>query len=479
MNIFNNNNYIIKNSSGENLRFYLDKNKKLNYDLYDNNRILIDQYLVSEDIINSFSLDIDNKDRVHFIYLTNEGNICYNLYSNKKWAKKTLTQFDMRSNCYSNLTLRVNKENIHILFSLSNLINPNVWTIQHLIGTKGNWEKTNIISFTSAKAIPTYSFDFDKFDNIHLVYTSIVDSIQKIYYVFFNASSKKWCQVPKLLSEHQGNSNYPSILVDKIDNIHIIWLSHEKNNYEVKYKHFSQLGSSRNTWKEETLPCLDNEYAYPIILEEKDCLQIILKESEKILFLASLDYGYSWRLSDTFYIPQDVEIKIAGYLTNFSTEKNILKMFQVLFFLDDMQILLKHDLMDYIKKCTLLNEKDNEEINVRTEELIHTIDTDDDRDFSFIDKKENINQTNEYYDNSNDIKSIIHSLSDISNDIKNIRDIGNNFISQFKDIDNTLLALKESIDTNNQCFIDIDKKINELNNKSLKKGFWSRFFNRS
>ncbi len=473
MNTYYINNYIIKNFTGEILRFYLDKNNRINYDLYDNNCTLVEQYLVSDDAVNNFSLDIDNRDRIHLIYLTNEGKVIYSLYSNKKWAKKTLTQFDVRSNSYGNLTLRVCKENIHILFSFSNLINPKVWTIQHLIGTKGNWEKTNVISFTSGKTIPLYFIDFDKFDNIHLIYTSIEEGTQKINYTFFNSSFKKWNLIPKLLSTHQSNSHCPNILVDKIDNIHVIWLTQEKNSYEVNYKFIPQLGNNRNTWKEEKLPLISSEYTYPIIYEEKETLRIYLKEKSIIHSLVSYNHGFNWTIDDAIVIPPEVKIFIAKYLTNFPSETSTQKVSQIFFHLDDMKIYLKQNLTDYFNKHSYKNDSSNKDIHIETEKLEETMNIVNDYSSLSVNKEENVS---ECLNMANDMKSILHALSDISRDIISLKDISSDFISQLINIDNTLLALKESIDINNQCFIDIDKKIDESNNKNPKKGFWSRFF---
>lgn len=476
MNTYYINNYIIKNSTGEILKFYLDKNNRINYDLYDNNCTLIDQYLVSDDVATNFSLDIDIKDRIHLIYLTSEGKVIYNLHSNKKWAKKILTQFDMRSNSYGNLTLRVCKDNIHILFSFSNLINSKVWTIQHLIGTKGNWEKINVISFTSGKTIPLYLIDFDKFDNIHLIYTSVEEGTQKINYTFYNSSSKKWNLIPKLLSSQQSNSHCPNILVDKVDNIHVLWLTQEKNSYEVNYNYFPQVGANRNTWKEEILPLISSEYTYPIIFEEKEVLKIYLKEKSVIHSLVSYNHGFNWNLDGAIVIPPEIKIRIAKYLTNFPTETSNQKMSQVFFHLDNTKIYIKQNLTDYFNKHSLINDNSNKENHVEIEKLEKAINTVSDCSSLSINKEGNVKNVNECFDMANDIKSILHTLSDISIDIASLEDISTDFVSQFINIDNTLLALKESIDTNNQCFIDIDKKIDELSKINSKKGFWSRLF---
>ncbi len=478
MNIFNINDYIVKNSAGEILRFYLDKNKRINYDLFDVNFKLVDKYLFSDDIVNDFSIDIDTKDRIHLIYSTNEGNVFYSLYSNEKWAKKALTRFDIRSNSYGALAIKINKENIHILYSFSNLINPNVWTIQHLIGTKGNWEKLNVISFTSGKNTPCFSFDFDKFDNMHMLYTSVIENTGHIYYIFFNASAKKWNSSPKQLSESQNSNSAPYILVDKIDNIHALWIVNKINSYEIKYKHMPQLGSCKNTWKEEILPTSIFEYSYPMIYEEKDYLKMYIVNRNRALSLASYDYGFSWNIDNTLSIPSEIKIQGSKYLTNHPGERNSQKTPHIIYILSDNKIILKEELMKHIHKCTDSGINSNKEINPEGNELIGALKNIDDNNFTSSNKEVNLEQLRNYFDSIMDKNLIIDTLSELSNNMKNIEDINKSFASQFKDMDNTILALKESIDINNQCLVEVQKNIEQLNGKNLHKGFFSRLFNR-
>jgi len=468
------NEYIIKNSIGEIFRFYLDSNNKINYDFYNDNSKLTDQYLVTDDSIIDFSLDIDNKDRIHLIYITNDGNLYYNLYHNNKWAKKILTQLDTKSNSYSNLILRVNNENIHILYSYTNLINPRLRTIQHLIGTKGNWQKSNVISFLSSKTKHTYFLDFDKFGNIHMVYTAVVENIQKIYYTFFNSSLKKWNQVPKLLSETQNDSYNPYILVDKIENIHVLWSISKNSNFKIQYKHLSQLGSNKNIWKEENLSLSESNLVYSIMLEEKDCIKIILLEKEKILSLVSFDYGLNWNLYNTLPIPTEVKIQIANYFSNYITEKNTNKSSQVLFYLNENEILIGKNLIDYLKSLSSTNVNPNIEVanwknteNVTEEKSLQITELN-------IESKDS--QLTNYLDIQTDISLLMSSLTDISISIKNLENIIRDFIIHFKDIDNTLLALKESIDINAQSILGVEEKIDKLSSKNSKKSFWSRLF---
>ncbi len=448
MNILNIKNYIVKNSTGEILRFYLDSSNKIRYDLYDNNLELTEECLFSEDIVIAFSLDIDTRDRIHLIYICSDGNVYYNLYSNKKWVKKNLTKFDIRSNIYSGLSLRINKEFIHILYSFSNLINPKLWNIQHILGSKGSWEKTNVISFTSGKIIPNFFFDFDKFDNIHLIYTSIVENFGNINYTIFNSSSKKWNSVPKLLSNQQNNSSNPYILIDRFDNIHALWIVNKNNSFELKYKHLPILGSSKNIWKDETIPLTNYELKHPLIHEEKNRLKILIISKSKLFSLSSNDYGFTWNLDETIDIPTDIEIQNAKYLTNLSGEISTRKATHIIFCLNEKLILLGQEFIDYIYNYSS-NDVDNDKgIIPEVDELIDT----------------NI---------------ILDTLKNISNKINTLDDTYKNFATQLKDIGNALLIFKESLDTNNQNLIELQKISEELNSKTLRVGFWSKLIKRN
>lgn len=467
------NEYIIKNSIGEIFRFYLNSDNKINYDFYEDSK-LTDQYLVTEDSIVDFSLDIDNRDRIHLIYITNDGNLYYSLYHNKKWAKKILTQLDTKSNSYSNLILRVNNENIHILYSYINLINPRLRTIQHLIGTKGNWQKSNVISFLSSKTNHSYSLDFDKFGNIHMVYAAVAENTQRIYYTFFNSSLKKWNQVPKLLSETQNDSYNPHILVDKIENVHVLWAISKNNNFKIQYKHLSQLGSSKNIWKEESLPLSESKLVYPMMLEEKDCIKIVLLEKERILSLVSFDYGFNWSLYNTLSIPTEIKVQIANYFSNYSIESNTYKSSKVFFCLNQSEILVGKSLVDYIKELSSININFNTKIGI----LKNIEDNTEEKNLQTAEfnSENKDSQSNDNLESQIDINLLMNSLTDISISIKNLEDIVRDFTIQFKDIDNTLLALKESIDINAQSILGIKEKIDRLSSKNSKRSFWSRLF---
>lgn len=478
MNGYCTSNYIVMNSTNEAFRFYLDKDKKIKYEFYDSNQFLTDEYLVSDDKIISFSVDIDSNDRIHLIYLNNEGKINYYLYSSNKWAKKTLTQLDIKSNYYNYLTLKLNKESVHIFFSFSNLVNKKVWTIQHLIGTKGNWEKINAISFTSSKMMPLYSFDFDRFDNIHMLYTSNLEGSQAIQYVYFNSSSKKWCQVPQLIAKTELINTNPQILVDLKDNIHALWLVHDGNLFKAKYKHYSGLGINKNTWREETLYELYSDSLHPVIFQYKDSLNILSIFKNEITCLTSNDYGFHWSQNDTYYINKESKICSAKYIISSTSDRNMQKFNHVYLLLDSIPCLLKSGPIKHLQDYSSQNYDYNLNSNISNKDIIDEEDSIEQKSFQNENEEKAVDQTSKFIDIKHEIESVYQLISTVSNEIIELKKMMTLLTSQFETIEDTLQIFNESIDLNNQCFLDIDKKLYDLTIKRSKRGFWSRLFNR-
>lgn len=479
MNSYYTNNYIIVNSKNEAFRFYLGEDSKIKYEFYDINQSLVDEFLVSEDKIISFSIDIDYNDRIHLIYLNSEGKIYYLLYSSNKWAKKLLTQLDIKSNYYNHLTLKLNKEKVHIFLSFSNLINKKVWTIQHLIGTKGNWEKMNVISFTSSKMMPLYSLDFDKFDNIHMLYSSSLEGLQVIQYINFNSSSKKWCQVPQLITKPELINSNPQILVDLKDNIHILWLTHDGNLSRVKYKRFSGLNVNKNTWKEESTSELYSDKLHPVIFQYKDSINILSIFNNEIKCLTSNDYGYHWHEKEICHITEKSKICNAKYLINNTSDKYKQKFFDIFLLLDNISGLFKSGPLKYLQDYYLQNNNYNLNNHILSNKNILEEDHIEQKSFQSENEEENVvNHINKHVDIKNEIEAFSQSISTVSKEVIEFKKMIELLTSQLQTIEDTLQIFNKSIDLNNQCFLDIDKKLYELTIKKSKIRFWTKLFHK-
>ena len=122
----------------------------------------------------------------------NDGSLTYSIYSNEKLSTNLISKLDIKSNTYKHLNLYIVNDSIHIFYAYSNLINSNIWSIQHIVGNKKKWEKKTVINTIADKSFSPFLVDFDKLGNVPLVYGAYDQVKNHIYYTFYNTYQQKW-----------------------------------------------------------------------------------------------------------------------------------------------------------------------------------------------------------------------------------------------------------------------------------------------
>ncbi len=155
----------------------------------------------------------------------------------------------------------------------------------------------------------------DSKEHLHLVYTEnvISTSCSNCYHIYYRNSEDggiTW-SAPLDITKGQEGSAKPQILIDKKDNIHVVWESGEggglgqlSNPTAVSYAASYDDGK---TWKEPiTFPINEDEIAKNITigLDRKNQLVVAwwLLPADWIMYQVSDDYGRSW--SDPIQIPE-------------------------------------------------------------------------------------------------------------------------------------------------------------------------------
>jgi len=284
----------IKDSSNQTFVFFKDDNHNLIFNKIntDDNFTIIDKRVLD------FSATIDENNRLHLLYLHEQGELIYCIYSNNNWQKNLIGKLDTKSNIYKYLTLFIQKNTINIFYASANLINLNSWTIEHITKNKDNLKKHIVTNIFSEKIINPFYMDCDKFGNIYLVYSGKEYNYYSIYYLFFNTFTRIWATTPTKISSSSTNNIFPYIFVDSQNNVHILWYSLNNGDYLLNYKRFSPVGNNKFQWEKINLPKISG-YDYPAIMVEKNnCLNIICVSDKEILNLTSQDYGNTWNLEN-------------------------------------------------------------------------------------------------------------------------------------------------------------------------------------
>mgnify|MGYP001046718336 CR=1 FL=1 len=283
----------IKNLSNQYFNFYIDNEQNLIFKKLNVDNHYTDSTIIESDVLD-FSATIDQHNKLHLLYLIKEGELIYSTYSDNTWEKNLIGKLDTKSNIYKYFNLSLHENQINIFYAFTNLININLWTIEHITKGANNWQRNTVISILSEKTFSPFHVDKDKFGNIYLVYCGKDYNHNHIYCSYYNIFTQRWTPTPTKISTSSINNTLPYLFIDSRNNIHILWYSSNNIDYILNYKHLSSVGQNKYQWQEVDLPQIVNS-SYPALMFEKDNkLKIIYIKGEEIFSLSSKDYGKTW-----------------------------------------------------------------------------------------------------------------------------------------------------------------------------------------
>lgn len=273
--------------------FDLDLKNNLSYKMYDQQLKIIDENIIRDKDVLDYSIALDN-DNIHIIYLLSSGNLHLRSYKDNIWKDFIIAKFNMKSNKYHQLELSFILGKFHIIYGYSNLINPNIYTIQHIIYKDNIEERHNVIEYISIDKIPYFSMDYDKSGTVHLLYNTTTDSKSYIYHCFYSPYRKSWSKNPKFLWE-DIDTGFAYIFIDMRDSIHSLCLLHLNNKYVFSYKRMDTQGRNKFVWTNINLNNLYIPKVELFTLYEKDkSLYLDFIDNENIYTFKSQNYGNSW-----------------------------------------------------------------------------------------------------------------------------------------------------------------------------------------
>lgn len=297
MSIYMNQDFLVENSRNELYRFYLTNDHKIKYDLIKNNSLKQSKILLEKTILD-YAIDVDEQNKIHLLCITREGDLLYFIFNNEKWIKNTISRFNVQSNKYKYLTLKIVNGTIHIFYSYCNVINQNIWTLQHIIGRKGKWERKNILTINAGRYISPFYIDFDSENNIHLVFKEVSKGIQHIYYTSFSSFLNRWYSIPQKLSEVESDNSHPYMFVDTKNNIHILWCTMNNGDLRLVYKQMPFIESNTYKWRNINIPLIKGNISQPLMFEDDGILKIVVKYNGELRCLYSVDGGYNWEIDN-------------------------------------------------------------------------------------------------------------------------------------------------------------------------------------
>lgn len=287
--------YLIKTEDSIFYFFYLNKDKEIQYSIYNADNILLKEEKLVVEIVMDFAVTIDIYNQIHLIYITKSGILNYYIGLDTKWKHKILTRLDVKFNIYRYFSLLVDKNYTHIFYTKSNLLNTSITSIEHMYWNEKNINKTTITTYMPGKYSSPYQIDIDSMGNIHIIYKVFYKSNHQIFYNKFNLFNKKW-ENSEMVSNLQEENSHPNMLIDRRDNLHLVWCTITNNNFILKYKNKMNIVNKKSKWSDlKVLPNTNANNLSPILLHEGSVIKILSKQNNSINEVISNDYGLNWR----------------------------------------------------------------------------------------------------------------------------------------------------------------------------------------
>jgi hypothetical protein len=306
--MFDQNISVIFNSRKDVFLFNLSEEGEIFYTIYDSSLNKLQSNFLFDKNILKYSTLIDENDFIHLVALLNTGELNYYKYINNEWVKDNIAKFDLKSNLYNQIKILIIKDNLHIIYNYSNIINSNIWTIQHVVLNDKNGEKHNAIRYISKRAADPFFVDVDSSGNIHIVYKTYINNDSQIYHGFYNPFTRTWSSVSKHISSNDFNNIFPFLFIDSQNNLHILWIEESKSKLSLKYLRMKGSGKEKYIWKEISLPHMPLSKNQPIIFEENNKIKLIYFSNDSMILSSSKDYGDSWVREEIMPLPQNISI---------------------------------------------------------------------------------------------------------------------------------------------------------------------------
>lgn len=314
---------MVLNSNKEIFLFEVLKNNRLSYSIYDSSLQFMEHKVLYDKDIECYDLYVDESDALHLVSLSSSGELIYYKYLENKWSSGVVGKFDLKSNVYNQIEILFIKDKLHIIYNYSNLINSNVWTIQHVIYSDKVEAKHNVIRYISTKNPENFIIDVDSKGTIHLIYNTNVKKTE-IFHCFYNPFTNAWSSKSNKISKENKNNIFPCLLIDTKDNVHVLWLEGQENKFYIKYLKMNSKGKEKYIWKTVKLDNINVSKYTPVLFQEDNKIKLLFVSNSSINLIESNDYGNSWsEIKNSTELSKDITIvKTKSNINNTNSKIN-------------------------------------------------------------------------------------------------------------------------------------------------------------
>lgn len=244
--------------------------------------------VIVKDCLSDFDACYDEKGNLNLIYFNLQGEILLLSKKEESWVAKTLYTYKDERTYISNFNLFIKNKTVHIFFTISNSNNPRDLHLIHQKWSK-NWQGNNIAIIKNISFVPFYDLFIDEEENIHMIYITKEKNNSQLYYL--NYVKDNWS--PKFLISEAEGIFYPTITVDSQKNIQVLWVE-ENIIQEIKYRKKTPGSWPKGSWSSPLTLAYSTNIKNCYITFLENTLWCTYLQSDTFFAAISSDGGNSW-----------------------------------------------------------------------------------------------------------------------------------------------------------------------------------------
>lgn len=286
----------IRTSKDNYYRFYINETKNLIAEEY-NSAGLVNNTVVSGSVLD-YSVDIDEHDNIHTIFLSADGDLKYSIYPGNH-ESKILTHFDMRNNNVNFLSLKLLLSDIHIFYMVGHKSNPFQLTIYHYMWHDTKWTSQKIFDITSPKYPYPFFIECDSKNNLYVFASKNCKDIYSIkkYSTEFNI----WVEFEGCLTI-EGASNSSFFITDK--DIGVISYNQSVNKNIQTFIQYKDLTKVSSSWSYPVLISNTNSIRTSVFTKN-NYIYIMWEEGLNLAYKKTTDISLDWEEKKVLTINDD------------------------------------------------------------------------------------------------------------------------------------------------------------------------------
>ncbi len=312
---FNNKQYVFKQLSGKLWNIYYDAKIGICYSTLTRRNTWTEPISIEKKAYQYFYTSMDDDGCFHLVYQDLHGNIFYSKLDDGSITTLPILNSKSPSLYNKHLYLIPAQDNIHFLYIL--VYNNNI-LLTHQLLVNERVESPKVIDYVYKNNLP-YSAVFDKSGDIYVFYQSANDASPQFGCRIFYSSKNIWSDFLPITSP-RINCDFPSVIVDNSNIIHICFQKQIASQYELVYK---QKMSDKILWSDETVI---HSSIYPFenssIISIDDKIFIYWIRNDIIYYSSSKNKGVSWSRPSRYNFPVGRNLLCIAYNTNIPYELN-------------------------------------------------------------------------------------------------------------------------------------------------------------